>query len=418
MADQQYGLPIVNFAQVSRSYGGRGSEAVEEAAGNDAEGAAFVGAALAVLEDAQSEPDVLCAPNDRRAALLQSFLAELAENSGKVTSVHAGALEAVFDGRDVGWVRAFIPWVRTKLDIPKRLPRPPFTDCPVRLPNDASVALLGDWGTGLYGAPSCARSIARHGGYHALVHLGDVYYTGTAHEVGKHFLDLWPRVPNAVNRACNSNHEMYSGGEGYFGKTLPHFEQPSSTFLLENDHWILAGLDTAYFEHDLDDDQVRWLDRVVDRLDGRRLVLFSHHQPFSLLASQGPLLQKRLAHLLAAGIVYAWYWGHEHLLAVYERQPAWRMNGRCVGHSGYPYFRPVLGDAPKTGLPEGLDFRTVPPRGLVPGARILDGPNEYLGDRADKYGPNGYMRLELRGSTLHEAVIAPNGVALWEQDLP
>ena len=159
--------------------------------------------------------------------------------------------------------------------MPKRLPRPPFTDDAAVLPSTASVALLGDWGAGLYGAPACAHSIVREGGYHALVHLGDVYYSGTKREVRKHFLDPSPRVPNAINRACNSNHEMYSGGEGYFGETLPDFQQPSSTFLIENDHWVLGGLDTAYLAHDLDDDQVEWLDRVVNRLEGRRLVLFS-----------------------------------------------------------------------------------------------------------------------------------------------
>lgn len=241
MADQQHGLPIVNFAQLSRSYGGRGSEAVAEAADGDADGAAFVGAALAVLEDEFCDPDVLCAPNDRRAALLQSFLAEQADSSGKVAPVGAGAREAVFDRSDVGWVRAFLPWAREKLDIPKRLPRPSFADDALVLPSTASVGLLGDWGTGLYGAPACAHSILRDGGYHALVHLGDVYYSGTRREVRRHFLDLWPRVPNAINRACNSNHEMYSGGEGYFGETLLDFQQPSSTFLLENSHWVLAS---------------------------------------------------------------------------------------------------------------------------------------------------------------------------------
>ena len=205
------------------------------------------------------------------------------------------------------------------------------------------------------------------------MHLGDVYYSGTRREVRRHFLDLWPRVPNAINRACNSNHEMYSGGEGYFGETLLDFQQPSSTFLLENSHWVLAGLDTAYYDHDLDDDQVHGRP-AVSRLEGRRLVLFSHHQPFSLLASQGPQLQRKLANLLAAGTVHAWYWGHEHLLAIYERHPAWGMHGRCVGHSGFPYFRPHFGEAPRIALPEGMEFRIMPTSGFVPGASILTDP--------------------------------------------
>ena len=57
-----------------------------------------------------------------------------------------------------------------------------------------------------------------------------------------------------MNRALNGNHEMYSGGFGYFKLILPAFEQDSSYFALQNEHWLLVGLDTAYVDHDMDND--------------------------------------------------------------------------------------------------------------------------------------------------------------------
>lgn len=223
--------------------------------------------------------------------------------------------------------------------------------------------------------------------------------------------------PGSVSRACNSNHEMYSGGGPFFELTLPALQQPSPVFVLESQYWVLVGLDTAYDDHDLDDGQVQMLNRVVDRLDGRRLVLLSHHQPFSLLAGQGPRLTERLHHLLEGRRIFAWYWGHEHLLALYEAHPRWGLHGRCVGHSGFPYSRPDLGGAATLELADEHVFRTLASTATAPGARVLDGPNDYLGDRRHQYGPNGFMRLELEGPHLHESVVTPNGVVLWEGQL-
>jgi hypothetical protein len=59
------------------------------------------------------------------------------------------------------------------------------------------VGLLGHWGTRLYGAPVSVRSIERDGRYDLLLHLGEVYYSGTEKEVQELFLDRWPKVPGA-----------------------------------------------------------------------------------------------------------------------------------------------------------------------------------------------------------------------------
>ena len=88
---------------------------------------------------------------------------------------------------------------------------------------------------------------------------------------------------------------MYSGGFGYFEQILPQFEQDSSYFALQNEHWLLVGLDTAYVDHDIDTTQVAWLNLVIEQAEpGRKVVLFSHQQPFSRLSGQGPKLQNAL----------------------------------------------------------------------------------------------------------------------------
>ena len=75
-------------------------------------------------------------------------------------------------------------------------------------------------------------------------HLGDVYYAGTEDEVNERFSDDWPKNVSEHSWALNSNHEMYSGGYGYFKITLKKFGQPASYFCLRNSNWQIIGLDT------------------------------------------------------------------------------------------------------------------------------------------------------------------------------
>jgi hypothetical protein len=113
--------------------------------------------------------------------------------------------------------------------------------------------------------------------------------------------------------------------------------------------------------------------------------------------------------------VYAWYWGHEHLLAIYDPHPTWGLLARCVGHGGYPYFRPRL-DGVRSLLKEQHELVRVATE-HAPTALILDGPNPYLGRLAERYGPNGYMTIELQDDRLHESVRSPQGTPLWETTL-
>ncbi|HZQ85910.1 MAG TPA: metallophosphoesterase [Acidimicrobiales bacterium] len=421
---------VVNFSQIADAFGGAEAAfaAHEEADApptqDETAFRAVMSRAITALQDSETEPGVLSSPDDAAGALLQSFIAEQAEAGGLVQPTTGDALEAKFDKHDYwGWARgAGWNFLSTKLGRQNRhalLPWPKPGDTQ-HLPRDAKVAILGDWGTGLYGAPRIADAIEQHGDdYAALVHLGDVYYSGTETEVAHRLIQAWPKV-DAPSRFCNSNHEMYSGGGPYFTETLSTYEQTSSAFVLETDDWLLVGLDTAYDEYRLADGQLEWLKALLQTQGDRGLVLLSHHMLYPRYPSkhESPAdLQRQLADVLDARRVTAWYWGHEHLCSVFDPHPNWGLYGRCVGHSGYPYIRPKFGDAPLEKLAHDASWRKVAPRAEAPSSLVLDGPNHDIGEHADKYGPNGFMTLELHPGRLREAVCDAEGRELWSNEI-
>src|ERR1700761_7917238 len=103
----------------------------------------------------------------------------------------------------------------------------------------------------------------------------------------------------------------------------------------------MVGLDTAYVDHSLNAEQLGWLSNILKAPErqNKKLVLLSHHQPFSLIETQGPNVISFLRLLLDAGRIHAWYWGHEHRCVIYDPHPTWKLAGRCIGHGGFPYFR-------------------------------------------------------------------------------
>jgi predicted phosphodiesterase len=368
--------------------------------------------ALQLLEDARPRPGVMTTVPDQFTSLLQTYLAEQATAQGRAVESRNGTLEVRFDEHDIlGWASSLFTWWRKFHKFDWQTP-----GAPERVADVFRVAVLSDWGTGLYGAPECGKRIEEAGQkeqtrHHMVLHLGDVYYSGTEKEMAERFLDIWPKVPNAINRALNGNHEMYTGGQAYYERVLSRFNQKASYFAVENNHWVLGCLDTAYDDHDLHGEQARWVEQLAGGLNGRRLVLFSHHQPFSLMDNQGPKLVKQLANPLQRGQIFAWYWGHEHHCVLYDRHPLWGLHGRCIGHSGFPYFRDKHFGAP----PAAPEFKKLPGKNLVPGAQVLDGINQFISDDPQDYGPNGYVSLEFDGPELIETVHDADGTVLWNR---
>ena len=365
---------------------------------------------------AASDPEVMVTAQDRNASMLQSWVAA---HATETEALPAGGEEVKFGtGLEdpLGWALSLLKWVDR--DDAHAIVRPPTTD-PHPLPETCRVALVADWGTGLYGAPVSADSIADTGPWDLLMHLGDVYYSGTKDETRDRFLGKWPDHAAAVNRAINGNHEMYSGGFGYFDLTLPAFGQAASSFAFANEHWLLIGLDTAYVDHAMDGTQVAWVRAVVDAHgDGRKLVLFSHQQPFSRLDKQGPKLLAALDWLLSGRRITAWYWGHEHDCVIYDPHPLFGLLGRCLGNGGIPAFRREnVRSAPAKEECAGIAWRSLGSTGASPACVVLDGPNPYITGKEDKFVPHGYVTLELDGATLTERFHLADGTAIHEQEI-
>lgn len=390
---------------------------------------AQLASALAALQASQKNSRVMNTPRDAMAAQLQTHLAERAQQENKLESFILRSVDFVLESFEIkfgqadwlGYMLTFFTWIEDL--VPATCP-PPRSPTAAPIANNLRMAVIGDWGTGMYGAPVCADSIrADSDGYDLVLHLGDVYYAGLPNEVEDRFQKFWPSPAGAIGRSLNGNHEMYTGGHGYFETLLPYLKQDSSYFAYQNDYWTLAMLDTSYSqpfggqEGDLFQSQMDWLDRIIQGAGDRKIVLFSHHQPFSLLdGNQGPKLVTWLGKYLQARRIFAWYWGHEHRSVLYDPHPAWGFHGRCVGHGGFPEARIDLSNAPFSDE-LGSQWRQVAGTGDVPGAYVLDTANLYIPTFETQFAPHGFMRLEFNNSDVTEYVRAPDNANIYLKPL-
>ena len=220
-----------------------------------------------------------------------------------------------------------------------------------QISDTARLVVVGDWGTGIRRARDVAAWMQQEvagalaeGREAHVIHLGDVYYSGLPSEDQRRFLAFWPVTADQAGAgvtswSLNGNHDMYSGGFGYFDTLLgdPRFAgqhspdgKPTSFFRLTSPSWDFVGLDTAW-DHDvltkggsavLEDPQAGYVARVAGE-SARKLVLFSHHQLVSVYDKEDitPELGSKLAPVLGSDRVTAWWWGHEHRALAY-RPPA------------------------------------------------------------------------------------------------
>lgn len=332
---------------------------------------------------------------------LESLLKALPEGLDRLAHVVIG---------DVEIFRQFGPcdplWMETKLaeELAMIEGRPAFPDSPadpVALAPNARVILVGDWATGLPGAVAVAARIRKRldegrGREQHLIHLGDTYYSGWREEYETRYLPHWPVDGKEQDVLCwslNGNHDMYSGGHGYFGYLLhdPRFrghwrgghpeQTPSSYFSLENGDWQILGLDSAYVDHGLAGSQAQW---VAGKLGGtRKTMLLTHHQPFSAYETVTQKMTKQIQPLFDAKRLDAWFWGHEHRCTAYgpdEEHPdgpvPWLRFGSCVGNGGVPQ---ILPDPPLSG-----DARNA--EGYAPLSWAYDGEEMADGNKWLRFG--------------------------------
>lgn len=266
------------------------------------------------------------------------------------------------------------------------------SDFRVPLSDRATVALVSDWGTGNAHAAGVARQIrSRHPDH--VIHLGDVYYAGTPREVENNFLDMWRAFgpPAARYWALNANHDMYSGGHGYFGVALPALGQPASYFNLQNRFWRLIGLDSAYVNHTFTVPQMAWLEAQLT--GDARNVLLTHHHLLSPFRKRGDSLEEWLHPHLAAGQLFAWFWGHEHHLIEFVEYRG--VKCRCIGHGSLPHLPPDLREQRHAAQIVRMETRRSP----------LDSSR----------GMHGFALLTFDGPVLHIEYVDEAGGTAWTE---
>ncbi len=327
-------------------------------------------------------------------AILEQYVAALLAGNTKLAAQKKEELE--FSDCDPKWVDTMVTWFNyyeNFMRTPQYVAYKSLDDFAYRLPPTATgtlrVALVGDWGTGE------GRAITVLDQMFALkpdliIHLGDVYYSGTKHEYQVNY-------ENIINQARHNsglnipvynlpgNHDYYSGGHAFYdslktvnkGVTPPMPVQEASYFALFNDAWQLQGMDTGYYDNDvlkvaldtthLKEEEVLWHHHQLDKAlaAGRKVILFSHHQLFSryqAIADQthNEDLLRDFQTYIGQGNISAWFWGHEHLMAIYAHYLGLD-KGRCLGNGAVPIFynggapyaeRASVNSVPLPNLPE------------------------------------------------------------------
>lgn len=269
-------------------------------------------------------------------------------------------------------ITQFLKFLKDSGHIPYRTPVRP-SDYVIeggRLPSDGMVGVIADWATGEPEALEVLRQVKNHKP-HVVIHLGDIYYAGTEHEVQNYFYQPWtdilqPEHSGVLSLALPGNHDLYAGGEPFY-KLIDQLaelngiaDKPASYFCLRNDDWQLIGLDTAL--HDrlgggptyLEDSEVEWLRDKIENSDGRRTILLSHHQLFSANdqfdgRSYNDKLYQQLKPFLSQ--VDLWLWGHEHDLVIFDQYQfddgTSLKRGRCIGGSAFPVGNFEMPSEPK-----------------------------------------------------------------------
>jgi hypothetical protein len=383
-------------------------------------------------------------PHEAESSLVLSALGEALEKAGLIGAEDIAGIGQyeTFDARWLESLRNYLPSLTKRVS--------PF---PIRTGANAApiaigdgpvkIAIIGDWGTNNSAAKNVAQAVAKVIKPDYAIHLGDVYYSGLIPEERENFLNLWPfkDLPGR-SFALNSNHEMYAGGAGYFGIVLkaPAFSAQGgiSYFALTNTHWLIIGLDTAYFSHsftyqkgtlaglDFEEHaraQVDWLAGLLhDPVHAaKNVILMTHHDGFDVnfdsrtLEYKQPLWDEVLA-LMGQRTLPAnqprrfwWYWGHVHAGLVYAPVAAQArlsgvpvaitVNARCIGHGGIPY------------KPFPANYQNV---AFANGVRVVWAETQPASDpEVVGRALNGWALLTFEGDRMTEELFDESGSKRW-----
>jgi len=367
--------------------------------------------------------------------LLKNWEAEI---GGPGVDDYEGSLiaEGKYENLDAAWVTALIYYLALKLDVREVSSLAPFGTTPATISaagDTMKIALVGDWGTGSWtdGAIDCpalqVMNQVKQLAPDYTIHLGDVYYAGTAG-----FLDSDEEVTNFVNSwvtgaqgsfMLNSNHEMYSGAQGYFGKGLkaaPFAPQNNTSyFALQSDNWIIIGLDTAYYDPSslfmngalTDDDQINFI-KGLDTAN-KTVIVLTHHNPTNIEGTATGQLTLWNDVIAALGkSPEFWYWGHIHNAIVYSDQSFPAQNGtkaRCVGHGAIPFG---VGYGLQT--PDGSNKPSIE----YFAHELLSSAYPNTDAQQANRVLNGFAMLTLKPDSISEEIIDQTGTVRWSKTTP
>ena len=327
-----------------------------------------VGPAVNIAQASKSAFDALQAHQNGDATASGSLFSTLHEFVTKYSSWDIA-----------GWVQC--GWYYTKYYVLAHLP-PSYNDWQAHapadinfgvidylLPKNSCVLLIGDWGTHMPDNAALLRQALEKFKPDVIIHLGDVYYSGTVEECTANVLDVLDAIVADVNPAKRpaffaipGNHDYYSGGSGFYrmiGKVnsgVAGCTQQASYFCLrtEDSKWQFLGMDTGYGDRNPVEQQApilqvhegAWHRDKLDNFPGTTILL-SHHQLISaketLNAGQRPYLNENLYATFKPYFdrIAAWYWGHEHNLILFQNDLKIQngdlplRKGRLLGCSAY-----------------------------------------------------------------------------------
>ncbi|GEM48531.1 metallophosphoesterase family protein [Deinococcus cellulosilyticus] len=240
-----------------------------------------------------------------------------------------------------------------------------------QLPNNARIALLGDWGTGMDDAYHLLLTLLQQHNPDVIIHLGDIYYSGTPEECTANFENIFNQAFAVTGKrlpvfTIPGNHDYYARGEGFYpmldsinnpqkySGADASWQQQASFFCLRTQDglWQFLGMDTGYQDHNpieellvvtpsLQPDEIVWHQDKLKNFSGKT-VLLSHHQLYSsnstVAHGNTPYLNNYLLSIFQpyfAQNVAAWFWGHEHNMVLYKPGLFGLTTGRLVGASAY-----------------------------------------------------------------------------------
>ncbi|MEP7238453.1 MAG: metallophosphoesterase [Ferruginibacter sp.] len=348
---------------------------------------------------------------------LQSYLSQYYFSAaqdlktGKIAKVHAPAFFPESDYAYIQWGLAAIQW---SLDANPE--SSPYIDWKnegqdintfgvVQIPENSKIAIIGDYGTGLNDATMFLTAIIKDQQPDIIIHVGDIYYTGTEDECAlyvENFAAAFAAAGKTVPvYSIPGNHEYYSGGGPFFKQVLPmNSKQVASYFCLQtaNNSWQLLAMDTGYnslhtktglsavktvaYAPWLTFNEAEWHVNKLENFTGKTILL-SHHQLYSASSPINNNMQVMYqtdtkpetltyfnGNLQAVFSPYydrvaAWFWGHEHILGIYRDGNAGLAKGRLIGDSGYEEWE---GEGPYVITDSGYPYQYADGKPIQPDA--------------------------------------------------